>query len=457
VQDAGELGIGGVTVQLTPPPLVDLGNGPGMPITTVTAPDGTYLFNNLPIGDYQVDVISGLNPAYQQTGDPDASLDNHSDVTLALNPSDPTEVIGNLDQDFGYSEPVSVGGYVWEDLNMDGLQDSDEPAIAGSTVILLVDDGTGNFIPATSFTGAVVADITVGQNGQYLFDNLPEGDYKIQISKPNGTLPSPIQQTADDDDTPNDSNIASEPTPDVFESGVFMLRGGLEPVESNTLSGDDQDDAVSAVARDESGNMTVDFGFVSPASIGNRVWLDFDGDGVQDANEDGIAGITVVLTPPAGIDLGNGPGVPIETITGSDGEYLFPDLPPADGYVVTIPAPPANLTSTFDEDGDNNSDSGPISLLPGEEHLTADFGYAPPAGSIGDTIWIDADGDGVQDPGELGIPGITVNLLDEDGNVLQTLVTDAQGKYLFTGLPEGIYGVEVDVSTLPPGYTAHPN
>ena len=57
----------------------------------------------------------------------------------------------------------------------------------------------------------------------------------------------------------------------------------------------------------------------------------------------------------------------------------------------------------------------------GDEHLTADFGYnwAPTTdvtgntgtGAIGDRVWIDADGDGMQDPGEVGLGSVTVNLI----------------------------------------------
>ena len=39
-------------------------------------------------------------------------------------------------------------------------------------------------------------------------------------------------------------------------------------------------------------------------------------------------------------------------------------------------------------------------------------------GSIGDIIWHDNDEDGLQDPGEPGIPGMTVNLFDCDGNLI---------------------------------------
>jgi len=142
----------------------------------------------------------------------------------------------------------------------------------------------------------------------------------------------------------------------------------------------------------------------------NRVWQDLDGDGTQDANEDGMAGITVQLTPPAGVDIGNGPGQPITTITDTNGEYAFGNLPLGD-YTVSIPVPPPAVTQTYDEDGLATPNSSAVSLTSGgQEHLSADFGYAPQAGTIGDYLWNDADGDGQQDPGESGLGGVTVYL-----------------------------------------------
>jgi len=75
----------------------------------------------------------------------------------------------------------------------------------------------------------------------------------------------------------------------------------------------------------------------------------------------------------------------------------------------------------------------------------------PFAGCIGDAIWEDLDGDGVQDPGESGISGVIVNLLDEFGDpVLDpagnpiTTTTDENGEYKFPNLPAGDYSVEID-------------
>ena len=91
-----------------------------------------------------------------------------------------------------------------------------------------------------------------------------------------------------------------------------------------------------------------------------------------------------------------------------------------------------------------------------------DFGFDD-AGAIGDLVFADDDGDGAPDPGESGIPGITVRLYDDaNGNgvvdagepLLATAVTDASGAYVITGLPAGDYVAVVDDAdpALPAGY-----
>lgn len=51
---------------------------------------------------------------------------------------------------------------------------------------------------------------------------------------------------------------------------------------------------------------------------------------------------------------------------------------------------------------------------------------------IGNYVWIDTDGDGVQDPEEAPVPGVTMELYDAVGNLLATTVTDANGEYYFS-------------------------
>ncbi len=53
----------------------------------------------------------------------------------------------------------------------------------------------------------------------------------------------------------------------------------------------------------------------APVQIGNRVWYDSNGNGVQDPSEPPVAGVVVTLTPPT--------GPPLTTTTDANGEYYL--------------------------------------------------------------------------------------------------------------------------------------
>ena len=153
--------------------------------------------------------------------------------------------------------------------------------------------------------------------------------------------------------------------------------------------------------------------------------LDVDSDGVQDPDEAGLGGVTVNLyTDPDGDGLYD--TLAATTVTADDGSYIFDGLAP-DSYVVEV-VPPAGYTQTGDPDGAlDNQTTSPIVLGPGDVVLTADFGYAPPEAqdnSVGDTIYLDANGNGSLDAGEAGIPGVTVALIQDtngDGATVRTI------------------------------------
>ena len=203
---------------------------------------------------------------------------------------------------------------------------------------------------------------------------------------------------------------------------------------------------------------THDAGLVPVADIGNYVWVDADGDGIQDSDEIGLENVEVVLYDAT-------TGLPIDTVyTDVDGEYLFEDVPAGDYFVgfdpSTSPTAGANFlfTDSNTGNGSNDSDADPsgftstISFDPMDgSDLTIDAGVVP-AADIGDTVWVDTDGDGIQDPGESGVEGVTVILFDADtGLPIDTVVTDINGNYLFEDVPSGNYYIEFDASTSPYG------
>ncbi|TGZ12546.1 hypothetical protein DV517_66300 [Streptomyces sp. S816] len=73
---------------------------------------------------------------------------------------------------------------------------------------------------------------------------------------------------------------------------------------------------------------------------------------------------------------------------------------------------------------------------------------------IGNVVWYDGDHNGIQDAGQVLLPGATVNLLDADGKQVATTKTDADGEYYFGGVgadyqltPGAKYTVQFDVCT----------
>lgn len=77
-----------------------------------------------------------------------------------------------------------------------------------------------------------------------------------------------------------------------------------------------------------------------------------------------------------------------------------------------------------------------------------------PKVSVGDDVWLDADGDGVQGAGEKPLPGVTVKLFDKDGMLVKETKTDADGYYVFTDLKPGVaYAIEFPTTVTVDGKT----
>lgn len=388
IQDAGEPGIAGVSVTLS-------GNGIE-PVTVQTATDGSYLFTDLCAGTYTVTVTTpdGYTATMPNApGSTAANDSNGSPATVTLT----TDNSSDLTIDFGFYTPCtgSIGDYVWNDIDQDGIQDAPlETGIAGVTVNLLQG-------------GAVIGTTMTDSNGFYLFSDLCAGTYAVTVATPDGYTASP------------------------------SLQGGDTAMDSNGSP------ATVTLTTDNSSDQTIDFGFhLQDAKIGDYVWLDKDRDGIQDADEDGLSGVTVNLLDCAGAAVAT-------TLTDLDGFYEFIVAPGE--YKVQFVLPSGYAYSPLDQGGNDAADSDAgaegmticTTLEPGENDPTWDAGMYPMPGSIGDYVWNDLNKDGVQDAGETGISGVTVNLIDCTTNELvATTTTDANGLYSFTGLMPGSYRVE---------------
>ena len=186
-----------------------------------------------------------------------------------------------------------------------------------------------------------------------------------------------------------------------------------------------------------------------PASLSGSVWLDLNGDVVRSFPEPGLAGVTVNLLDDAGVEIDT-------TVTNADGGYGFSGLEPGT-YTVEVDelTIPDGLVISDDPDGVLDAEAT-VTLEAGDDEDDLDFVYEG-TGSIGDTVWLDEDEDGVVDSGEDRISGVVVELTwagfdgefgTSDDWSFPIEVTGSEGLYRFWDLPPGEFEVEVDLDTV---------
>ena len=375
-KNTGDIDLSGVTVKL----LDKDGNVVG---TTTTDKDGNYSFTGLNDGTYTVQVDkTGPLADKEQTEDPSGKTDSRSQaITFTRTDPDVTNV------NFGYADNYSIHGLVYRDGDRNETHGATEKGYANQTVELRDKDGK------------VVATTTTDENGAYSFEKLPAGDYTVKVVK-DGAL-TDLDQTEDPDSTKDST------------SGVISL------------------------SNDHRTETDVNFGYIANNSINGTIYRDGDRDGKKGDTEGRYSGVTVQLLDKDG-------KVITTTTTDKDGKYSFEHLP--DGTYSVKVVKDGALTDT-DQTGDPDSKldnaSEPITL--DEKNPTkgdVDFGYVP-NNTIKGTVYRDDNRDKMINGDEPGLERVSVQLLDEDGKVLQTLDTDADGNYAFQHLPDGKYTVKV--------------
>ena len=193
-------------------------------------------------------------------------------------------------------------------------------------------------------------------------------------------------------------------------------------------------------------------------AVGDLAWRDDNRSGTQDPGESPASDISVQLLNVEG-------EVVASTVSGPTGRYMFDNLL-AGTYSVRFAGVPEDfrLTPTgigdqrvTDSDPDYSGMTPPFTLGVGEPNVrpatavdrvaaayinpTIDAGITPLRYAVGDQVWLDANSDGVWQPGEPA-GSATVSLLTVAGNVVDTTTTDATGRYQFANLRSGRYQLE---------------
>jgi large repetitive protein len=409
-RDTGEIGIGNVTLTLTG---IDAG-GSSLNRTTTSASDGTYSFTDLPTSNGTGYTLTESQPAGYldgletpgtrggMVGTPGTSV-----ISAIVYPAD-ANATGYL---FG-EIAGGMSGSVYYDANNNGIIDSGETGIAGVTITLTGTDADG---------ASVNQSTTTASDGTYSFVNLPASNgagYSLTETQPVNYL---------------DGRETAGSLGGTVDNGSFTAL----PAQ-NTISA-----IPFAAGADATGYL---FG-ERLGSLSGVVYHDANSNGVKDAGENGIAGVTITLT---GTDA-SGATVNRTTITASDGTYGFTDLPAANGsgYALTETQPLIYLDGRETAGSLGGTvDNGSFTALPAQNTISAipfaagangaGYIFGERLGSLSGAVYYDANSNGIRDGGETGIANVTLALTGTDAGgtaVNRSAITASDGTYSFANLP----------------------
>ena len=303
---------------------------------------------------------------------------------------------------------ANLSGVVWFDQNINGMVEEFEFPMPNVPVLLFTCNG--------QFVNATVSQ----NNGTYTFNNIPNGSYKVYVSLVN--LGNFFSFTIQNESTDNNVNETGYSECIIATDDNFELNAGIS---------------------------------IFPI-IGDRVWEDLDGDGIQDFGEPGIQGVVV--------EAFNDELLVADAVTNSEGNYFFNTLLPGnyvfrflapEAYIPTkhIPLHPANSKITqnngpFTTDGFEIQPSADGSL---------DAGFYRCAKICG-ILYNDINESDSLNLNENGINGVRINLWQiVNGDTLFYGLTHTalrpgapsdDGYYEFC-VPPGTYFVEIDRADLP--------
>ncbi len=326
-------------------------------------------------------------------------------------------------------EISTIGDFVFEDVNGDGIQDGGDRGMNGVTVNLYADfnrDGKPDFAGFPSCITTTTNHPDTGQPGYYIF-HVYRSNYVVEFVAPPGfelTLPN----EGDDD---NDS--------DADENG---FTGSIGVLSDEHLT-------------------NIDAGFTTSSGIGGYVWYDADGDGVRDDSENGFNDAVVNIYNANGTLV----ATTVSTVNPSDttsGFYCFDGLTPGDyyteielpeGYVLSPPMATGNTSRDSDANGENGPNTTPvITVSPGEKRTAIDFGMYQ-GGVLCGIVWRDSiqGNASIFDPGtDMLLPNVQVSLISLDLDAVVELVnTDENGAYCFRDVGIGSYAIGFFGNSLP--------
>jgi len=291
----------------------------------------------------------------------------------------------------------SLRAYAFYDQNNNGLVSDGEIAVSKVTVCLLTENDEA------------VAAITTGKNGIALFENLPEGSYKIKAILPDGWAF-------------NKKAVKDDPYASVFEGSY----------EGEALSG------AIRVSADETA--TPGISLTKCLHVSGTCWFETTVDGLFATDEAVLPGVKIELD-------GERNGMHYETVSGEDGTWRIERVAPAayrlrayapDGMMFTRAANRNGRKNVIARDGVTVA-SRSLDLNDKESKDRQYIGFTW-AGQISGMCFLDANYNGVYDEGDLPMAGVKVTAIQQaKDEELAVTYSGEDGTYLLNGLRGNTY------------------
>ena len=405
------------------------------PVITATTADSqnfdtttntiTVGYNSLPIGETRtftvtVDVPADatgtiVNPASVASSGTELDTDNNSDdATTTLTPV--FDIVVDKTLTSGTATPA-IGSTVTYNVNV--LNDGDSTA---TNVILSDVVPAGLTFDSGTFNGA--AGVLTGNTVSFPAVTLTPGQDL------DATLSFTVATTA------NGQIVNTASVPDLSAAGE-------DDITNNS------DDATITVTPQAELTITKT---VSDANAQAGQTLTYDVR-VDNAGPAAAAAVVATDTLPAGVTFASGTGPNGEALTAAGGVVTVNGGTVADDGFFTF-----TITATVNA-GATGTLTNNVSVVtttsesnPNNNSAAAQTVVDPVTSQISGTVYIDANGNGTQDAGEVGIPDVELTLTGTDtlGNpVNRTVNTNAAGDYLFAQLAAGTYRV---AETQPGGF-----
>ena len=319
---------------------------------------------------------------------------------LTVSQEEPTQV------GVGVNTMASVTGIIWRDENADGIWNEGEGVIPGVTVTL-----TGEKYGLT-YT------VQSGEDGVYLLDQVRPDTYQLAFTCPDGWMFTRYSSTGGE------------------RRSIITTEGKRTASKKITLDPGDALDLQHV-------------GMMQEATIEGMAFLDANYNGLYDEGEAPLAGVDVEIYKPNGDQIGS-------AVSAEDGTFRLTSLRPNDYRLrVILPDDGSTFTTTVDasvtgnwlkaRSGRRENSVDPLTVALGETKQVVVGAIYP--GSITGTCYLDDNFSATLDDNEKVVSGLTVTLLDAQGNEVDKAKSNSKGVYTFENLTPGTYQLSMQAKS----------